>query len=981
MARLPSEADLMGGRPSIAGGAGGVQGPRSPGGPRIPSLQVGTAASVPSVKVPETKVSDAEAIALAKVGEEVSKLGDTIFKVMEKEREQADAIRADDAFNQLRNKQIDLSLGKENGYIQRRAGDAVNQPILEQWTEKFDESARSIEKGLGSQQQVEKFKARAAIARQEFQAGILRHIAHESDVYSKAVLKTTIETEIRNVGLVPQDDIAAGLSFERVNAAIANESRRIGQNDPKMIAAEQAKAGDALWHARLEAWRVTDPVGALGAFQSNILAIGPEVRVKLAESLYRDAAPVLAAQLNGAGGPPVTATALARPGPEASPPQLIEYEKRVAREVVMAEGVGGRLPRGVRNNNPGNIVSGPTRWEGEIEGADPKYASFASPEAGIRALAKNLLAYQARGLDTVETIIARWAPATENDTAAYVQKVAKDLGVNPREPLNLRDRKTLSALATAIIKHENGVQPYSAETVGSGVDAALTGKSFAYEAKRTPPFAAASVANLTAADALRMATGNPVIDRLPPDQKIGVFQLARTQASQGAAQAREALKGRYVDTVAAYERGLDSPNPPTESELITVFGQFDGTKMAGDLAVARQFGQDVRSVQNLSVTEQVALLASRTPRPGDGFAASQARHEALARAIDTVAKERQQDPAQAVLRNAPQVQQAYRSLVERLTSGQDIAGAAQAYAAATLAEQQRLEISSPQILTKDMVESIAKRFAEPPKQGENVANVMRGIVDQWGKYWPAVGKQLGKVIPPEATVIGLGVTPEAEQLLAETSRMKPEQLRQGFAETDVKDLRERIRDQFAPLQRSMAWQSGGVETFDNFADSAEKIGLAMMQKGMKPKEAAAKAFQALAGFKYDFDDTWRVPRAVLGGDTTVSTLRAGAEAIKRDIGAEAPLAGAKVPLMVPDAPGAVRPADAERQWRDTILSNGFWVTSPGDGGLTLYVKSGLGAQPVLDAVGMPVRRTWSEISAVANAVRAAYMRDLPKRKP
>jgi hypothetical protein len=103
--------------------------------------------------------------------------------------------------------------------------------------------------------------------------------------------------------------------------------------------------------------------------------------------------------------------------------------------------------------------------------------------------------------------------------------------------------------------------------------------------------------------------------------------------------------------------------------------------------------------------------------------------------------------------------------------------------------------------------------------------------------------------------------------------------------------------------------------------------------------------------------------------------------VKRDIGSDKPVVGEKVGLLVPMAPGAVRPADAEKQWRDTIVSNGFWVTSPGDGGLTLYVKSGLGAQPVLDTRGQPIRRTWSEISAVGNSVRAAYYSDVYRASP
>jgi hypothetical protein len=153
-----------------------------------------------------------------------------------------------------------------------------------------------------------------------------------------------------------------------------------------------------------------------------------------------------------------------------------------------------------------------------------------------------------------------------------------------------------------------------------------------------------------------------------------------------------------------------------------------------------------------------------------------------------------------------------------------------------------------------------------------------------------------------------------------------------------------------------------------------------MQKGMRSKDASSKAFEALAGFKYEFEDTWRVPKTALGSATTMAVLRTGAEAAKHDIGSENPVIGEKVDLLVPFSTVAVRPKDAERQWRETVLSNGFWVTSPGDGGLTLYVKSGLGAQPVLDNRGQPIRRTWDEISVIGNSVRAATFRDVP-RKP
>lgn len=130
--------------------------------------------------------------------------------------------------------------------------------------------------------------------------------------------------------------------------------------------------------------------------------------------------------------------------------------------------------RGVRNNNPGNIRKSATKWSGKIEGTDPAFETFKTPEDGIRALGKNLLNYQDKhGINTIEGIINRWAPTSENNTSAYVQAVAKETGLDPSAPLNLRNPDTLQKVTTAIIHHENGGHPYGADVVQSGVKAAL----------------------------------------------------------------------------------------------------------------------------------------------------------------------------------------------------------------------------------------------------------------------------------------------------------------------------------------------------------------------------------------------------------------------------------------------------------------------------------------------------------------------------
>lgn len=131
------------------------------------------------------------------------------------------------------------------------------------------------------------------------------------------------------------------------------------------------------------------------------------------------------------------------------------------------------MTRGERNNNPGNIRRTPVDWKGEISGTDKAFETFATPAEGIRALAKLLKNYQrVYGLNTVREIITRYAPASENNTAAYIRAVAARIGVGPDDRIDTTNPDQLAALVAAIVTHENGRNIYSAADIYEGVHAA-----------------------------------------------------------------------------------------------------------------------------------------------------------------------------------------------------------------------------------------------------------------------------------------------------------------------------------------------------------------------------------------------------------------------------------------------------------------------------------------------------------------------------
>ncbi|HDL8470426.1 TPA: lytic transglycosylase domain-containing protein [Yersinia enterocolitica] len=126
-------------------------------------------------------------------------------------------------------------------------------------------------------------------------------------------------------------------------------------------------------------------------------------------------------------------------------------------------------PRGIRNNNPGNI-----NYVGQdgasLERPGGRFAKFETAYDGLKAMARQLMRYftgktTGKPLQTLTDIISTWAPGSENNTGAYVAQLSKMLNVHPDAVLNLENPQVMSALMGGIIHHENGRNPYSSELI------------------------------------------------------------------------------------------------------------------------------------------------------------------------------------------------------------------------------------------------------------------------------------------------------------------------------------------------------------------------------------------------------------------------------------------------------------------------------------------------------------------------------------
>jgi hypothetical protein len=127
-------------------------------------------------------------------------------------------------------------------------------------------------------------------------------------------------------------------------------------------------------------------------------------------------------------------------------------------------------PRGIRNNNPLNLEYRSS--QPGVVGSDGRFGRYQSMEDGLHAGAQQILRWVDRGDTTLTALISRWAPPSENNTAAYVQTVARETGLRADQPLNWRDPNVLGSVIQSMARHENG-RPVDAEAVRRAVSRIL----------------------------------------------------------------------------------------------------------------------------------------------------------------------------------------------------------------------------------------------------------------------------------------------------------------------------------------------------------------------------------------------------------------------------------------------------------------------------------------------------------------------------
>ncbi|WP_323111458.1 hypothetical protein [Klebsiella quasipneumoniae] len=507
------------------------------------------------------------------VGDALLSAGSQALDVFGQAKQRADVAMAQDASLQLTQTASDLMTNPQNGLLNLQGKNALGKG--QEYTQLFDAKAQELAMQLPESAR-QGFMQQAQQQRIQFTSQAGRHEIGQLNAYEEGQFQATLTTGAKTASAMYGDNANYVLANQQAFQQIESFGAAHGWS-PEQIQAKKVEFKEKVADGALSQWSANN---AIGFIQSN-----------------GELSDTAAGSRRAVAG-----------GGEAS-----------------ADG-----PRGVRNNNPGNLEANSSNpWIGQT-GSDGRFAKFETPEHGIRALGRNLISYQRQGIDTVGEIINRWAPPSDNnDTAAYIKAVCAQLGVTANQPLDASNPDTLQALCAAIIKHENGTQPYSPDQLSTGVSAALGLSQLPTSNKRY--------------------TGNAAFDAATPEAQATFLRQADQIRRQQQAEYRTAIDSQVRDATAAYMRGVEFPNPPGEADFIAAYGVREGNQRYTEFRNTQIAGQYIGSFRNMPTSSITAYVNHLKPTPeqtGEGYASRAALYDNVVTAANHVIKQRQADPIQ-----------------------------------------------------------------------------------------------------------------------------------------------------------------------------------------------------------------------------------------------------------------------------------------------------------------------------------------------
>ncbi len=457
--------------------------------------------------------------------------------------------------------------------------------------------------------------------------------------------------------------------------------------------------------------------------------------------------------------------------------------------------------------------------------------------------------------------------------------------------------------------------------------------------------------------------GSPAYDYLQPDVREEILSRARTALDKRTVNDRASFEASVNNaTQEAYSTGRVT-KPISLGDFVEHYGADAGTQRYKEYEITVETGRAISAMATMPAAERTAVVERLRPEPGDpNYALKIKAHGIAEKAAAQVDKAISQDPAGFAAERLPATGEAFANMRNALgnpaASAGDRAAAAGHYATVTLSEQERLGVPvlDRRILPKDYVDQFNARMTNPAASGGslNIAGMIQSEAQLWGDKWPMVYRELAKEAQPVVRVVGSGVKPAAAQILTEVAKIPLNQILKDQDEEKFSTVKKEVLTAFKPLAATMLGNEGAVRVFNDFREQGEKLAAYHVMHGMSASDGAAKAFEDLVGFKYDFNGkSYRVPK----------DIPYSADAIGAGVAAATDKMGELNVEPASDTVGGLSGDYLKRATASAYARDGVWVTAPDENGLALIYKD----RAVRRSDGKPLVLSWAELNDLGRA--------------
>ncbi len=393
--------------------------------------------------------------------------------------------------------------------------------------------------------------------------------------------------------------------------------------------------------------------------------------------------------------------------------------------------------------------------------------------------------------------------------------------------------------------------------------------------------------------------------------------------------ARASLHGQINDLSSAYMDG-NTQNQVPEQQIRSLYQPDEADRIVSGLNERRQAGLALNALKWATPAQVGSYMQASQAALGDASVddyATRAQIQAhLQLAMTRRAKALKDDPA-GYAADHPAVQQAWQDYQQNQTPE-----AFEAYAGKLRAVQQMMGVISPRYLTSDQAHSIIGGLSRIDPTKQQIAPIMDGLKQHYGKAWDGVLDELvQKGLPAPYAVIADMDTPQqatARDVLQRNLQIAPEDMKRlagpSAAQLNATASSDPVGDSLADMRQTMLLQQGGVASYRNIYDTVKMQALGYMGKGMGMNDALTQARKDIVDLKYDTSGYLRTPAGEM--DTTQDALAAFMSQLKPE------------DISVKELPGV-----SEKRSNEQVLSNarasGQWVSVSDNSGYSLAIPS------------------------------------------